>query len=45
VNGDGLINGLDVGPFTDVTITGFGTPRELCASNLTIDEFVALLML
>jgi hypothetical protein len=44
VNGDGIIDGLDVAPFTEVTLTGFGTPRELCAANLSIDDFAELLV-
>ena len=44
VNGDGFIDGLDVGPYTEVTLTGLGTPRELCAANLSIDDFAELLV-
>ena len=44
VNGDGNINGLDVQPFTDIKVGAGGTPRELCASNMTIAQFIALLL-
>ena len=44
VNGDGKIDGLDVAAYTEVTLTGIGTPRELCAANLTIDDFAELLV-
>lgn len=45
VNGDGVVNGLDVDPYTGVTVSGVGTPRELCAADLSIDDFVALLLI
>lgn len=44
VNDDGLIDGLDIQPFTFVKITGVGTPHELCASNIDVPDFVALLL-
>lgn len=44
VNGDGLIDGLDIDPYTGVTLTGMGTPRELCAANLDISTFTDLLL-
>jgi len=44
VNGDGNVNGLDIQPFTDVKVSGAGTPGELCASSMTIAQFIALLL-
>lgn len=44
VNGDGVIDGLDVEGYTRVTITGLGTPRELCAADTDIPTFVGLLL-
>lgn len=44
VNGDGLIDGLDVAPFVDIKLTGIGTPRELCAANIDNMFFVSLLL-
>ena len=44
VNGDGLIDGDDVDPYVRVSFTGIGTPRELCAANLPVPAFVALLL-
>ncbi len=44
VNNDGFIDGLDIDPYTQVKISGMGTPQELCASNLDVEAFVALLL-
>lgn len=44
VNGDGLIDGDDANPYVRVHITGIGTPRELCAANLTPGAFATLLL-
>ncbi len=44
VNGDGGVDGLDVEGYTRVTITGLGTPRELCAADIDIPTFVDLLL-
>ncbi|MCG8408668.1 MAG: hypothetical protein MI923_25980 [Phycisphaerales bacterium] len=44
VNNDGLIDGLDIQPFALVKITGIGTLQELCASNIDVPDFVALLL-
>ncbi len=44
VNGDGLIDGLDIGRYVDVTLTGIGTPRELCAAAIDEASFVELLL-
>jgi hypothetical protein len=44
VNGDGVIDGLDIEGYTKVTTTGLGTPRELCAANIDISTFVGLLL-
>lgn len=44
VNGDGTINGLDIQPFTDVKVGAGGTPREMCASDMTVAQFIALLL-
>ncbi|HWL94245.1 MAG TPA: hypothetical protein VNT79_12000 [Phycisphaerae bacterium] len=44
VNGDFLVDGADVQGYTDVTITGTGTPRELCAASIDVLTFVGLLI-
>jgi hypothetical protein len=44
LNGDGTIDGLDIAPYVVVTITGIGTPRELCAAGIDMLTFVALLL-
>jgi hypothetical protein len=44
VNGDGEVNSTDIGPYTDVKLTGVGTPRELCAATPDIAAFVVLLL-
>ena len=44
VNADGDVNGLDIQPFTNVKVSGAGTPLELCASDMTIPQFIALLL-
>lgn len=44
VNGDFLIDGADVQRYTEVKLTGTGTPRELCAAAPDVPEFVNLLM-
>lgn len=44
VNGDGQVNGLDVQPYIGVTLTGVGTPREMCAADITLAVFVNLLL-
>jgi len=44
VNGDGFINGLDIADYVRVTIDGDGTPRELCAADLEISDFITLLL-
>ena len=44
VNGDGVVNGLDIQPFTDVKVSGTGTPFELCAADLDLAAFIALLL-
>lgn len=44
VNGDYLIDGEDVQRYTEVKITGVGTPRELCAASPSVPQFVTLLL-
>lgn len=44
LNADGDVNGLDIQPFTDVKVSGAGTPLELCASDMTVAQFIALLL-
>ncbi len=44
VDGNGRINGLDIDDFVRVKLTGVGTPRELCAANITNAYFVTLLL-
>lgn len=44
VNFDGNVNGLDIQPFTHVKVSGTGTPGQLCASSLTVAQFIALLL-
>ena len=44
VNGDGLIDGLDVNEYVRVKLTGSGTARELCAANISVADFVTLLL-
>ena len=44
VNNDGKVDGLDIQLYVDVTITGVGTPLELCAANIDLPTFVDLLL-
>ncbi|RIK64265.1 MAG: hypothetical protein DCC65_14710 [Planctomycetota bacterium] len=44
VNGDGLVDGLDIDPYTNVNLSGVGTPRELCAASPDVTTFVDLLL-
>lgn len=44
VNGDGLVDGADVQSYTEVKLTGVGTPRELCAASPDVPAFVNLLL-
>lgn len=44
VNVDGNVNGLDIQPFARVKIAGTGTPLALCASDMTVAQFIALLL-
>ena len=44
VDGNGLINGNDIDNYVQVTLTGIGTPKELCAADITIPDFATLLL-
>ncbi len=44
VNGDGVIDGLDIIEYVDVQLTGVGTPRELCAAGIDTATFASLLL-
>lgn len=44
VDTNGLINGGDIDEYVIVTLTGVGTAKQLCAADLEVAEFVALLL-
>ncbi len=44
VNGDDVIDGLDISGYVDIKLTGVGTPRELCAADIDIATFISLLL-
>lgn len=44
VNGDGAVDMLDVDPFIQAKLADQGDPEALCAANITVQEFVDLLL-
>ncbi len=44
VDGNGVINGLDIDDYVRVVLTGIGTPIELCAANIDVAPFTNLLL-
>lgn len=44
VDNNGVIDGRDIDEYMRVNITQTGTAQELCAANLNISDFVALLL-
>ncbi|MCB9851603.1 MAG: hypothetical protein H6819_00800 [Phycisphaerales bacterium] len=44
VDNNGLIDGRDIDEYLMVYIDGIGTPQQICAANIEVEQFVALLL-
>ena len=44
VDNNGKIDGADIDEYLMVYINGTGTPQQICAANIEVNDFVALLL-
>ncbi len=44
VDGNGVIDGLDIDDYVRVYLTGVGTPLEICAANIDVAPFANLIL-
>ena len=44
VDQNGVIDGMDIDEYVQVLLTGVGTPKQLCAADISQEDFVQLLL-